>query len=250
MAKKEVAVQQTGEVSMFSNEAPDWAKSGNRGSENVGTKDLMIPRLEIVQAQSPIKDVHEDARDGMLFNTVTQELLGDTVFVVPVFYRMEYLLWKDQDAGGGFFGAYDTEAAAQRRLEEEVANGESRDELEIVDTPVHYCLRVKPDMTTEQIVISMSKSKAKVSRKWNSLIQIAGGDRFARAYKLTTFKDQNKQNKTFFNYVVQPAGFPSEAVYREGEKLYNVIKTEGIKADHAAGGPESEGVAPEGGDDI
>lgn len=245
-AKSEVAVQQQGEVSMFSNEAPAWVDpSKQRGSENVGTKDLILPRLEIVQAQSPIKDTDPEAKEGLMFNTVTQEVLGDAVFIVPITYRMEYLVWKDQDSGGGFFGAYDTEAQAQSRVAEEVSKGEDPALLEIVDTPVHYCLRVRPDMTTENIVISMAKSKAKVSRKWNSIIQLCGGDRFARAYKITTFKDKNKQNKTFYNYVVQPAGFAPEPIFRKAEALYEVFQTQGFTADHASGAVNGEGGSPD-----
>jgi hypothetical protein len=78
----------------------------------------------------------------------------------------------------------------------------------------------------------MPKSKAKVSRKWNSMIQMAGGDRFSRAYRVTTFKDKNRQNKTFFNYIVQPAGFPPEPIFREAERLYELFKTEGVRANH------------------
>lgn len=240
--KTEVAAQESN-VPALSQDVPEWAKNGQgRGSENVGSKDLVLPRLEIVQSTSPIKDEKPDeAKEGLLFNTVTQEVVGDLVFIIPIYYRMEYIVWKDQDAGGGFFGAFDTEQEAQARKAELVSDGEEPSEIEIVDTPVHYCLRLRADGTTEQIVISMPKSKAKVSRKWNATIQIVGGDRFARAYKVSTFKDKNKQNKTFYNYVIQPAGFPPEAVYREAERLYNVFRTQGVKADHAAGGTgESE----------
>jgi hypothetical protein len=244
MATKQTAVAKAVSQEVgFSQETPEWAKSGQgRGSENVGTKDIVLPRLEIVQSQSPIKDTDETIREGMLFNSATSENLGDTAFIVPIYYRMEYLVWKDQDEGGGFFGSYDTEHAARARIQEEVSNGESESLLEVVDTPVHYCLRVRSDFSTEQIVISMPKSKAKVSRKWNSLIQIAGGDRFSRVYKLGTFKDKNKKNQAFHNFTVQPAGFPPEAVYREAERLYDVFKTQGVKADHATGG-DGEGTA-------
>jgi hypothetical protein len=238
MATKEKSVPavQSGGTIGFSQEAPEWAKSGTaRGSENVGSKDLVLPRLEIVQAQSPIKDTNPDAKEGMLFNSATGDLIGEEAYIVPIFYRMEYLVWKDQDEGGGFFGAYDTEREAQARVEEEVSNGENPEHLEVIDTPVHYCLRIRTsDGSTEQIVVSMAKSKAKVSRKWNAVIHIAGGDRFSRAYKFTTFKDKNKQNKTFFNYIVQPAGFPPEKIFREAERLYEVFKTQGVRADHAA----------------
>lgn len=245
---KEVATQQNNLPAAFSNDVPEWAKGNGpaRGSENVGTKDIVLPRLEIIQAQSPIKDEKPDeAIEGHLFNTVTTEVLGDLVFIVPIYYRMEYLVWKDQDAGGGFFGAYNFEDQAQRRRDELIKDGEDPSLIEVIDTPVHYCLRVDPNtLKTEQIVISMAKSKAKVSRKWNATIQLAGGDRFSRIYKVTTFKDKNKQNKTFFNYVVQPAGFPPEAVYREAEKLYEMFSKNGVSANHEAfGGADTDGTA-------
>lgn len=235
----EVAVQtpvaSTGII--LSQETPEWAKSKEgRGSEEVGLKDMVLPRLEIIQSQSPIKDSNPDAEEGLLFNTVTGEVLGDEVIIVPLYFRVEWLVWKDQDFGGGFFGAHDTEAQAQARLLEVVAGGEQRDHMEIVDTPVHYCLRIKEGGATEQIVISMPKSKAKVSRKWNATINLCGGDRFSRAYKVTTFKDKNKQNKTFFNYIVQPAGFPPESIYREAEKVYLAIRANGVATDHQSGG--------------
>lgn len=245
-SKNEVATQQTGELAdAFSNEVPEWARSGQgRGSENVGTGDMVLPRLEIVQAQSPIKDENEDAREGMLFNSATADLYGSSVHIIPVYYQMEYLVWKDQDEGGGFFGSYPTRELAESRVQELVSDGENPQFLQVNDTPVHYCLRVKMgvdgQMTTEQIVISMPKSKAKVSRKWNATIQIAGGDRFSRVYKVSTFKDKNKKNQTFFNYVVQPAGFPPETLYREAERVYEIFAKGGAKADHGSRAEDGE----------
>lgn len=240
----ELATQQGGAMTLFSDDVPEWAKGGtNRGSENVSSKDMMLPRLEIVQGLSPIKDVNPDAKEGMLFNTVTGEVLGDTVYIVPIFFRVEWLVWKDQDEGGGFFGAWTTLEEAEARMQEVVSEGENPKYIEIIDTPVHYALMVDPQTGGHsQIVISMPKTKAKVSRKWNSVIQIVGGDRFARAYKFTTFKDRNRKNKEFYNYVVQPAGFPPEPVYREAERLYNIFKTEGVpRANHEAGGRADAG---------
>ncbi len=250
-ASKEVATPGANQVG-FTDETPEWAKGGQgRGSENVGKDDLVLPRLELVQNTSPIKDEVEGVKEGQMFNTVTQEILGDVVLVIPVYYRMEYLVWKDQDAGGGFFGAFDFLDQAQARRQEVIEGGESPDEIEIIDTPVHYCLRVKEDMTLEQIVISMPKSKAKVSRKWNATIQLAGGDRFSRAYKITSFKDSNKQNKTFYNYVVQPAGFPPETLYREAEKQYQMFSggTVKVRANHEAAGTGTDEGTGEAGHD-
>jgi len=239
--KTDVAVQQSQELA-FSNEVPDYIKQGQaRGSEEVKSSDMVLPRLEIVQALSPIKETNEDAKEGYLFNSVTQEVIGDIAYFVPVYFRMEYLVWKDNDQGGGFFGSFNTQAEAEARKAEAVSGGENPEYLEIVDTPVQYGLRVTPSGEIEQIVISMAKTKAKVSRKWNAMIQITGGDRFSRVYKITTFRDENKKGQKFFNYVVQPAGFTPKAAYEQAEQLYTVLKTQDFRVAHDSVIDDGEG---------
>lgn len=228
--KTEVAVK---DENAFSMEMPAWMNQGaGRGSEEVKSSDMVLPRLEIVQALSPIKETNPDAREGMLFNSVTQEILGEMAYFVPVYYKMEYLVWRDQDKGGGFLGSFPTSGEANDRRMEAIQAGDDPDDIEVVDTPVQYGLRVTPDGHFEQIVISMAKTKAKVSRKWNAMIQIAGGDRFSRVYKIGTFRDENKKGQKFFNFTVQPAGFTPEKVYREAERLYEILKTQDFRVAH------------------
>lgn len=231
--KNQVATTESGAVMPFSNDTPAWInKDSNRGSEDVKSSDMVLPRLEIVQSQSPIKEDNPDVREGDLYNSVTGDVYGDMMYFVPVYYRTEYLVWKDQDEGGGFFGAFMSNDEAQARRNELIEEGENPEFIEVVDTPVQYGMKITPDGKTEQLVISMAKSKAKVSRKWNSMIQLVGGDRFSRVYKITTFTDENKKGQKFKNFVVQPAGFTPEAAYREAEKLYQVFKTQDVRAAH------------------
>lgn len=242
----DVALKQSGEISPFAQESvPAYLQSDApaRGSEEVGTKDLSLPRLEIVQSQSPIKEENEDVREGELFNSVTQEVYGDSVYFIPVYYKMEYLLWQHKDAGGGFHGSFPTEDEANVKFkslikEDPQLAGQTKKGapiLEVVDTPVHYGLMIDPvTQKTEQIVISMARTKAKVSRKWNSLVQLSGGDRFSRVYRLSTFTDQNKQGDKFKNFVVQPAGFSPEAAYREAERLYEAFRVGAMQVNHGS----------------
>jgi hypothetical protein len=234
--KQEVATKSENQVAVFNDEMPEYLRNatGNRGSEQVASDDMVLPRLEIVQSQSPIKDTNEDAREGYLFNSATNEVIGDTAYFVPIFFRKEWIVWKDKDEGGGFFGSFATEAEAKDRLKDKVADGEREEFLQIVDTPVHFGLLVSPSgmFAPQQIAISMAKSKAKVSRRWNSVIQMCGGDRFSRVYKITTFKDKNAKNQTFFNFVVSPAGFPPEEIYRLAEKTYEVFKTQNVRTSY------------------
>src|SRR5688572_12124300 len=82
-----------------------------RGSENVDMGDVAIPRIEIVQMLSPCLKKNdaayiEGAEAGMLYNSVTRELYGHKVDVIPVYFKKQWLVWKDRKAGGGFGGAY------------------------------------------------------------------------------------------------------------------------------------------------
>lgn len=206
---------------------PDFLRDkqgSSRGRENVGAEDLVIPRLEIVQDLSPARKKNdpnyiEGAEEGMLYNNVTRELYGQSVVVIPVGYVKEWLLWKDRKKGGGFGGAFPNEAEAHRAIDQL----EDSDDWAAVDTGQQFCILVKPDGTLEEIVVSMAKSKAKVSRKWNSLIRIANADSFARAYKLSAVLDSNKQNQQFYNFSVAPAGFPTEQAYVKAERMYKAF---------------------------
>lgn len=220
-------------VVVESAEVPSYIKQNEgpaRGSEGVGMEDLTIPRLEIVQSLSPCRDKDDPAyiegvEEGMLYNNVSRELYGDTVFVIPVLFKKEFLIWKDRKQGGGFRGAYDTLKEANAMITTLVDAGDDADgSLEAIDTAQHICLLVKPDNKVEEIALSMSRSKMKVSRQWNTLIRMIGGDRFARVYEVKGIPDKNDAGDKFKNFAVRQIGFPSEKAYLIAEALYNNIE--------------------------
>jgi hypothetical protein len=212
---------------LVQDEMPDYLKAqaeGNRGSENVGTEDLVIPRLEVIQAISPEvtagqAEYIEAARPGMLMNSVTKRLFSEA-FIVPVYFHKLWLVWKDRKQGGGFFGAYSSADEAEARAEKE---GGVKAGIEVMDTPTHVCLLIdRENGTVDEVMVAMPRTKAKVSRQWNSMVKLAGGDRFSRVYRLTTQSEKN-QKGSYFNYVVAQSGFPAKALYEQAEKLYNQI---------------------------
>lgn len=222
--KKEVA------VSGFSNEVPAYInKNSDRGSEDVGSEDVTIPRLQIIQDLSPQHKKNKEeyiagAEPGMIFNTVTNELFEQSIFIVPCYYRKEWLIWKDQNKGGGFRGAFPDELSAKRAL----AGLEDAADCEVVDTAQHYVLLVKllEDGKYEfsEAVVSMSKSQMKVNRKLNAALRMAGGDRFAHVIKLTAVQDQNAAGQEYYNWSFSKAGYAPEEVYKAGESLYEAVK--------------------------
>lgn len=229
---------QSKQVATKEENMPAFLKKQNgpaRGSEDVGAEDLVIPRLELAQALSPAQKKKDDAyiegcEEGDLYNNVTRELYGDSVIVCPVMFKKEWLLWRDrQKDTGGFHGAFPNKESAEeaRQVLERPEN------VEAVDTHQHYCLLIKENGSMEEIVISMARSKAKVSRNWNSVIRINGGDRFSRQYKVSTFTDANNSGDEFQNLKIENHGWVTEEIYNAAEKLYEAIAEGRASADYS-----------------
>jgi hypothetical protein len=239
MAKPEKNEVQTVQGGAVTDQRPDFLKKGTgRGAENVGKEDLIIPRLELVQALSPARDKNHaefipGADEGMLYNSVTRELYGEEVTVVPAMYVKEWLIWKDRKKGGGFRGAYPSEAEARAviaGLHDQDPEDDPAD-FDAIDTGQMYCLLILPTGKVQQIVVSMSKTKMKVARKWNSLIALSDDDSFAKAYKVSSVQEANKKGEKYYNLHVAPAGYVTEAIYMAAEKMYEAVKSGTVKAD-------------------
>ncbi len=214
-------------------ELPEYMRHGGpaHGNEGVGADDLIIPRLEIVQAMSPCIDRSsaayiDGAQVGDIYNSVTREVYGPRVLVVPVLFKKEWLVWRDRQKGGGFRGSYPTPDQAEARIQEE----EAPQEFDAIETAQQFVLVLREDGSTEQAVVSMSRTKMKVSRKWNSLIRLNGHDRYSRVYILGTVDETNSQNQKYKNWVVQVRGFAPEPVYKEAHEIYTGLTSGTIKA--------------------
>lgn len=235
MAKKEneVANVNAGAIALAS-VAPAWLKKGNRGSENVEASDLILPRLGQIQALSPqIKKSDpayiENAEQGMLFNNITGELLGTSITFIPVLFRKEWVVFKDRKKGGGFFGAFESDALAQ----EFIKTADNNDGMESIESHNHIGYIVMPSGERQQLVVTCTKSKIKASRLLNSQITMAGVDRFAKAYEIKSVEAQNNAGEDFWNYAIKPLGFVSEEVYNEMAENYEKLKNIAIKTDYS-----------------
>lgn len=220
------------EIAKKEAQLPSYIKQGQgRGNENVSNEDLQLPRIDVLQALSPQinkkKDSYiEGAEVGMLFNTLTGELYKEGVSITPVTFVKRHLVWVDRkkDSEGGLRGVFDTPEQAEAFIEEQA----DEDKLEAVATAEHLVLL---DDGTE-VILSMSKSRMKVSRRFNSLVRLNAGDRFSRRYMLTSVDDKSSQGE-FQNIAVANDGFPSEDVYLKAEALYEAISS-GAKVQKAA----------------
>ena len=204
---------------------PAWLNpSSHRGSEDVTSKDIILPRIDVLQALSPqIKKSDpqyiEGSEQGIIFNTLSGELYGDSITFIPVVFKREFIVWQDRKSGGGFRGAFPTE----ERAEQERQMQENPDGHEVVETHVHFILLTHEDGRLEEAVLSLSKSKRKVSRKLNSLVQMIPGDRFARAYKLTALEVDGPKGE-YWSFDVTNIGYVNENAWKRGQEAYEAIQ--------------------------
>lgn len=237
--KNEIAKNEgNGELAVLT-ERPAWLTEGShRGSEDVGMDDIILPRIDVLQALSPQikkKDPKyiEGAEQGILFNSVTGELYGDSLQFVPVVFKREFIVWQDRDAGGGFKGAFPTAEQAER----ERSMQENPDQLEVVETHVHYIIILRDDGKLEEAVLSLAKSKRKVSRTLNTLVQMVPVDRFARVYKLSAVEASGPKGD-YWNVDVKNVGYAPEEAYKKGEEMYKAVMAGERGIDRSTGDEE------------
>jgi len=209
----------------ITDQRPEWlsADSG-RGSEDVTIDDMILPRVEVLQALSPqLKKTDPQyipgSEQGIIFNTVSGELYGPSITIIPVVFRREFIVWQDRKLGGGFRGAFNTAEEA----EQERQSLENPDQHEVTETHVNFVLLVHPDGKMEEAVLSWSKSKRKVSRKLNSLVQMINSDRFSRAYKLTAIPVDGPKGE-YWSFDVSPIGYISKPMYDKATSSYEAIR--------------------------
>jgi len=227
MAAKKNKKEKSKEIVPKDQNLPSFMQQGPaRGMEEASVEDFEIPRLSLVQSLSACRDKDSaeyiaGIEEGELFNNVTRGVYGASVKLVPVYFRKEYLLWRDISKGGGFGGAASSMEEAEAMLSEQ----DNQSEWEITPTMQYYCLLLEDGKTPEQIVVSMAKSKNKISRRWNSLIRINGHDMFSRWYTLRGVSETNDNNQKYYNFVVNGGEFVSEDVYKAAEEMYELIQS-------------------------
>lgn len=192
------------------------------GNENVEFEDLVLPRVDLAQAMSPQLDEASDRyieglKVGDMFNNITGEIYGKTLDFIPLYFRKEYLLFKDRAAGGDFGGVYNSQAEAEHNMPDQDGD------WEVIQADVNYVLILKENGTTEQAAISMTKTKIKKARRLNTLIAMSKGPRYAAIYRLASVKESNTKG-SFYNFDPARVGYiADEALFQTAEEAYKVL---------------------------
>lgn len=71
--------------------------SGGGGKKNFGnidtTRDIIIPRIKLIQKISPELETHDNAVDGEFWHTIAEQSLGAELRAVPLLTNVSVVLW-------------------------------------------------------------------------------------------------------------------------------------------------------------
>lgn len=247
--KNEVAVAQSNLPVAF---ADDMMADSGLGFENVSANDVAIPYLKILQALSPeLRGVTKvpGAEEGLIINTVTQQLMRD-VRVVPCAFKKSFVEWTPREAGGGLVKEHLDESI----LDKTKKNERNQDVLPngnlIVTTAYHYVL-VLTDSGFERALIAMSSTQLKKSRRWLGQmmgLQVKVGDKsftpppFSHNYHVGTGMETKDSNSWYGWVINDPILITDRGLYDAAKKFGQDVTAGNVKVSEP---PQDGGVVVE-----
>ena len=224
----------------------NFEADANQGSQNISQDDLALPFLKILGQLSPEVNKRdgkyvEGAEPGKIINTVTNALY-DTVNVIPVFYKRQYIEWQDRGTSTGAPVAIhdaDSDIVSQttrgKDYKDRLPNGNYLD-----NTASHFVLIVGKSPQTA--LISMKSTQLKVSRKWNSMmmgIKMQGKNglftppTYSHIYKLSTVQMSNDKGTWFGWDVSKVSSIEDKAIYDMAKSFAESVGKGEIQAKHS-----------------
>jgi hypothetical protein len=227
-----------------------------KGLGAIGQDDLALPFLKILGQLSPEVNKRdgkyvEGAEPGMIFNSVSGELYDGVkgLDVIPAFYKLEYIEWKDRgDGPGAPVAIYDSSSDIMSKTK---ADANYKDRLPngnyIEKTASHFVIITGDSPATA--LISMKSTQLKISRKWNSMmsgIKLKGKNglytpaSFSHIYKLKTTQMSNDKG-TWFGWEVSKVGpVTDKGLYDQAKGFSDSISKGSVKAKHGEEKPKDQ----------
>ena len=148
-----------------------------KGLGKIGLEDLALPFLKILGQLSPEVNKRdgkyvEGAEPGMIFNSVSGDLYDGVkgIDVIPCFYKLEYIEWKDRGEGPGApVAIYDSSSDIMSKTKAEASYKDRLPNGNYIEKTASHFVIVTGDSPSTAL-ISMKSTQLKISRKWNSMM--------------------------------------------------------------------------------
>ena len=223
----------------------------DEGFDNVDSKSLALPFLKVLGQLSPQvtqgdSNFIPDAKAGMIYNTVTDELYDGHkgITVIPCYYKLEYIEWKDRDKGAvAPVNVYPSDSDIMTKT---TRGDDGKDRLQngnyIEETASHYVMVVEPDKTSTAL-ITMKSTQRKKSKKWNSMMMSLRQQRkngkgffkpapFTQQYLLATVLEKNNMGSWFGWEISHVGAVQNDEVLKAAFDFYESCKKGSVRVNH------------------
>jgi len=223
----------------------------DEGFDNVDSKSLALPFLKVLGQLSPQvtqgdSNFIPDAKPGMIYNTVTDELYDGHkgITVIPCYYKLEYIEWKDRDKGAvAPINVYPSDSDIMSKT---TRGDDGKDRLQngnyIEETASHYVMVVEPEKTSTAL-ITMKSTQRKKSKKWNSMMMSLRQQRkngkgffkpapFTQQYLLATVLEKNNMGSWFGWEISHVGAVQNDEVLKAAFDFYESCKKGSVRVNH------------------
>ena len=229
-----------------------------KGLGTIGQEDLALPFLKILGQLSPEVNKRdgkyvEGAEPGMIYNSVSGDLYDGVkgIDVIPCFYKLEYIEWKDRGEGPGApVAIYDSSSDIMSKTKPDANYKDRLPNGNYIEKTASHFVIVSGDSPSTAL-ISMKSTQLKISRKWNSMmsgIKLKGKNglftpaSFSHIYKLKTTQMSNDKG-TWFGWEVSKVGpVTDESLYGQAKTFSENISKGSVKAKHGEDKPKDQSI--------
>jgi len=227
-----------------------------KGLGTIGQEDLALPFLKILGQLSPEVNKRdgkyvEGAEPGMIYNSVSGDLYDGVkgIDVIPCFYKLEYIEWKDRGEGPGApVAIYDSSSDIMSKTKPDANYKDRLPNGNYIEKTASHFVIVSGDSPSTAL-ISMKSTQLKISRKWNSMmsgIKMKGANgmftpaSFSHIYKLKTTQMQNDKGPWFGWEVNKVGPVTDKGLYDQARSFSESISKGSVKAKHGEDKPKDQ----------
>ena len=229
----------------------DLEQFADAGFDNVDSKSLALPFLKVLGQLSPQvtqgdSQFNPEARPGMIYNTVTDELYDGAggITVIPCYYKLEYIEWRDREKGA--VAPVNVYSSGSDIMTKTTRGDDGKDRLEngnyIEETASHYVMIVQEDKSSTAM-ITMKSTQRKKSKKWNSMMMSLRQKRkdgkgffrpapFTQQYTIKTVLEKNNLG-SWYGWEIEHTGtVGSEDTIKAAFEFYESCKKGSVRVNH------------------
>ena len=227
-----------------------------KGLGAIGQEDLALPFLKILGQLSPEVNKRdgkyvEGAEPGMIYNSVSGELYDGVkgINVIPCFYKLEYIEWKDRGEGlGAPIAIYDSSSDIMSKTKPDANYKDRLPNGNYIEKTASHFVIVSGDSPSTAL-ISMKSTQLKISRKWNSMmsgIKMKGANgmftpaSFSHIYKLKTTQMSNDKGTWFGWEVSKVRTVTDKVLYDQAKSFSENISKGSVKGNHGEDKPKDQ----------